>query len=114
MVVIVEDVQKIAESLEILPIFAVTVSAEVSSLTVARQTDKVHFRLKPSLPDVASSRGTGHQREQSGCNATSDRDSDPAENNNRREGHFMHQLAVFPFCLNKLIREMSLKENCFI
>lgn len=67
-----------AEAEEVL-IFVAVVIPEVLFLTVARQEGKGHSRLKPILPDVASSGGTSHWIEQRGSNSTSIRAIDPAE-----------------------------------
>ncbi len=80
-VVVVVDMVTIAEAVELLTIFNIiaAVVPEVLFLPVPRQEGKGHSRLKPILPDAASSGGSGQQIEQRGSNSTSIRATDPAE-----------------------------------
>lgn len=78
-VVVVADMLTIAEAVDVLAIFAAAVLPEVLFLTAVRKEGKGHSRLKPVLPDVTSSGGTGHQTEQRGSTSTSLRATDPAD-----------------------------------
>lgn len=80
-VVVVVDMAATAEAVEVSTIFNIiaAVVPEVLFLTVPRQEGKGQSRLKPILPDAASSGGYSHQIEQRGSNSASIRATHPAE-----------------------------------